>query len=143
MRWTTEKKQAWIRTRLAFGPVYTHRIVRAKPVCFVLKTLAPANGLRAARTEDGIAYNTYGIAHYHLVVNSKGQIVNKPFILAERQSRNFNFCSIFKAVAFSRAYKVWGTFGLPNWPTIELQTRGILPPHVIDILFDRLRNPAV
>ena len=129
MRWTTEKKATWIKTRLAFGAIHTHRVMRGADT----------------HHDHGFA-RTWHIRWYRLTVNRRGQLVNK---LEEHQNAGWRCFSLTKAVRMAkegRAPADWlhrnpGINGF-RADSVFLQTRGILPPYVIDILFDRLRNRA-
>jgi hypothetical protein len=139
MRWTTEKKKLWIKTYLATGgQVYVHRIRKG------------LTNVTFGITKTGMMplYEiTFGVLH----ANKRGDIV------ASRRAKNRwgqlvsypgSFYSVVKAVQL--AARITDTSettspgaSFPVRPSISLQTRGILPPHVIDVLFARLRERLV
>ena len=168
MRWTTEKRKAWIRAYIAMaGQVYVHHIRKgltdvtfgitkehrvANSVTFnfngPLTWTAPIKPLKTFK--QGVV-PVYEIAFGVLHVNKRGDIV------ASRRARDKwghlvshpgTFYSVVKAVRLAAGITDTsettspGT-SFPVCPSTNLQTRGILPPHVIDILFDRLRTRLI
>ena len=167
MRWTTEKRKAWIRTYLAMaGQVYVHRIRKgltdvtfgvtkdhraATAVTFNFNVRATSPIKQAPVFKQGMV-PVYEIVFGVLHVNKRGDIV------ASRRARDKwghtisypgTFYSVVKAARLAAEITDTsettspGTYSFPVCPSINLQTRGILPPHVIDILFDRLRSRLV
>lgn len=116
---STEQKVLWIKAVLAFrGTISVHRVSRIKSQAFQL----PGGYGRQ---------KTYAVVPGHIAVNRKGQLVHRTG--SSGCLGYYAVCSsVFKA--FERSRDVSGSS--------PLQTRGILPDHVIDILFDRLRQPA-
>ncbi len=130
MKWTTEKKATWIKTRLAFGPIYTRRVQRADDVGW--------SNYKAGSTGF---QKMWGISVGVLVVNKKGQLIHKVRTPRSRHADVvWRCCSLIAAVRFVKLYddRVLDPAGTQT--TVNLQTRGVLPDHVVDILFDRLRE---
>jgi hypothetical protein len=128
MRWTTEKKKLWIKTRLAFGPIYVCRI------------RVGLTGVKFGSDKFG-QVPVYLILFGTLHVNRRGQIVSTRVLeWPDNTSVVYPaYYSVCKAV--TEAKKIVAVLYQGRvCPSVSLQTRGILPDHVIDILFDRLRG---